>query len=109
MPDSVDFSLKLVLVIRASRCFGSRVFAALSASPIYRPVAASRRSGLAIDATKSDGVRKALSGVDYLVNCIAGNNRLMLRTTEVLCNEARAVLPHSAVHPERGLPQAALS
>ena len=98
MPDSVDFSRKLVLVLGASGYIGSQVVAALSASPIYRPVAASRRSSVAIDATKPDSVRSTLRGVDYVINCIAGNEQTMLRTTQVLCDAARACPPRRMIH-----------
>jgi nucleoside-diphosphate-sugar epimerase len=98
MPDSVDFSRKPVLVLGASGYIGSRVVAALSGSAIYRPVAASRRSGLMVDATNPDSVRAALRDVDAVVNCIAGNDKTMLRTTAVLCDAARAGPPRRIVH-----------
>jgi nucleoside-diphosphate-sugar epimerase len=98
MPDSVDFSRKLVLVLGASGYIGSRVVAALSASPVYRPLAASRRSEMQVDATNFDSVRAALSGVDYVVNCMAGNDRAMVRATEVLCDAARASPPRRIIH-----------
>lgn len=98
MPDSIDFSRKLVLVLGASGYIGSRVVAALSANPVYRPVAASRRAGLVVDATKPDSVRAALGDVDCVVNCIAGNSRTMVRSTEVLCDAARSGPPRRIVH-----------
>lgn len=98
MADSVDFLRKPVLVLGASGHIGARVVGALSASSRYRPVRASRRSGLAVDATKRDGVRSALRGVEYVVNCIAGTSHAMLRTTKVLCDEARASPPRRIIH-----------
>jgi nucleoside-diphosphate-sugar epimerase len=98
MPDSVDFSRKLVLVLGASGYIGSRLVAALAGNPVYRPVAASRRSGLLLDATRPDSVRAALRDVDCVVNCIAGENRAMVRSTEVLCNVARVLPPRRIIH-----------
>lgn len=98
MPDSVDFSRKPVLVLGASGYIGSRVVAALAASSIYRPIAASRRAGLIVDATNSDSLLPALRDVRYVVNCIAGNDRAMVRSTEVLCNTARLVPPQRIIY-----------
>jgi nucleoside-diphosphate-sugar epimerase len=98
MPDSVDYSRKLVLVLGASGYIGSRVVAALSDSPVYRPVAASRRAGLKVDATNPDSMRAALRDVDWVVNCIAGNDRAMVRSTEVLCEAARSSPPRRIIH-----------
>lgn len=98
MPDSVDFSRKRVLVLGASGFIGSRVVAALGNSPNFSPVAASRRSGLMVDATNPDSVRSAVRDVDYVVNCIAGNERTMLRSTEVLCDVARKDPPRRIIH-----------
>ncbi|HEY0181709.1 MAG TPA: SDR family oxidoreductase, partial [Rhodopila sp.] len=98
MPDTMDFSRKPVLVLGASGYIGSRVVAALAASAIYRPVAASRRSGLRIDATDPQAMRGALRDVAYVINCIAGNERAMLRSTQVLCDAARAAPPRRIVH-----------
>jgi nucleoside-diphosphate-sugar epimerase len=98
MPDSVDFSRKPVLVLGASGYIGSRVVAALSASAVYRPVAASRRSGLMVDATNPDSLRVALRDVDCVVDCIAGSNQAMVQSTKVLCDVARASPPRRIVY-----------
>jgi nucleoside-diphosphate-sugar epimerase len=98
MPDSVDFTRKLVLVLGASGYIGSRIVAALSGSPIYRPVAASRRSGLMVDATNPDSVRAAMRDVDCVINCIAGDSRTMVRSTQVLCDVARTMPPRRMIH-----------
>ena len=98
MPDSLDFSRKPALVFGGSGFIGSRVTAALSANPMYRAVAASRRSGMMIDATNVDAVRAALRDVDCVVNCIAGNAAAMVRATAVLCEAARTLPPRRIVH-----------
>ena len=98
MPNSVDFLRKPVLVLGASGFIGSRVVSALAASPTYRAIAASRRSAMAVDATDLDAVRIALQDVDCVVNCIAGDDRAMVRSTQVLCDAARSVPPRRIVH-----------
>ena len=98
MPDSIDFSRKQVLVLGASGFIGSRVVAALASSPVYRPVAASRRSGLMVDATNPASMLTALRDVDCIVNCIAGNDRTMVRSTQVLCDAARVSPPRRIIH-----------
>jgi 2-alkyl-3-oxoalkanoate reductase len=98
MPDSVDFSRKPVLVLGASGFIGSRVVTALAASRVYRPIAASRRSAMAVDATDPNAVRAALQDVECVVNCIAGNERDMVRSTQALCDAARSVPPRMIVH-----------
>lgn len=98
MPDSMDFSRKKVLVLGASGFIGSRVAAALSGSAAYLPVAASRRSGLIVDATDPASMCAALRDIDCVVNCIAGNNQTMVRATEVLCDAARTCPPRRIVH-----------
>ncbi|MDB5401020.1 MAG: hypothetical protein QOD93_1795 [Acetobacteraceae bacterium] len=98
MPDSIDFSRKQVLVLGASGFIGSRLVAALTGSPIYRPIAASRRSGLMVDATDPERMHAALRDVDCVVNCISGNDRAMVRSTEVLCEAARASPPRRIIH-----------
>ncbi len=96
MPDSVDFTRKPVLVLGASGFIGSRLVAALSKSPMYRPVAASRRSG--VDAANARHIAAALQDIDCVVNCIAGSDRTMLQTTQVLCDAARALPPRRIIH-----------
>ncbi len=98
MPDSLQFSSKPVLVLGASGFIGSRVVTALAGSPLYRPVAASRRSAMPVDATDPDAVRAALRDADCVVNCIAGDARTMLRSTRVLCDAARISPPRRIVH-----------
>ena len=98
MPDSLDLSPKPVLVLGASGYIGSRVVAALSSSVVYRPVAVSRRSAIALDATDPGSVRAALGDVDCVINCIAGSDRTMVRVTEVLCETARASPPRRIIH-----------
>jgi nucleoside-diphosphate-sugar epimerase len=101
MPDSIDFYRKPVLVLGASGFIGSRVVTALADHPAYRPVAASRRptgSALAFDATDPVGMEAALRDVDFVINCIAGNQRAMVRATEVLCDAARSNPPRRIVH-----------
>lgn len=96
MLDSVDFSRKPVLVLGASGFIGSRVVDAMSGNPLYQAVAASRRSTVVVDATNSDAVHTALQDVHCVINCIAGG--AMVRSTQVLCDAARAVPPRRIVH-----------
>ena len=98
MPNSVDFSRKPVLVLGASGFIGSRVVIALASSPIYRAIAASRRSAVAVDATDLNAVQTALRDVDCVVNCIAGDERVMVRSTQALCDAARRSPPRRIVH-----------
>ena len=98
MPDSFEFSRKPVLVLGASGYIGSRVVAALADSPIYRAVAASRRSALAVDATNMDQMRAALNDVDCVVNCIAGSASTMVQSTRVLCDAARTSPPRRMIY-----------
>ena len=72
--------------------------AGLAGSPRYRPVAASRRSTPPVDATDPKAVTAALRDIDCVVNCIAGNDRIMVRSTQALCDAARAKPPRRIVH-----------
>ncbi len=101
MPDSIVFRRKPVLVLGASGFIGTHVVAALSANSAYQPIAASRQpnhGGVALDATNAAAMRDAISGVDYVVNCIAGSNEAMVRSTQALCDAARAKSPERIVH-----------
>ncbi|HBK06548.1 MAG TPA: capsular biosynthesis protein [Acetobacteraceae bacterium] len=98
MPDSIDYSRKPVLILGASGFIGSRVAAALERSPVYRPIAASRRSMVRVDATNLQSVLGALRDVDCVINCVAGKESTMVRATQVLCEAARSLPPRRIVH-----------
>ena len=98
MPDTVVFSQKPVLVLGASGFIGSRVVAALSANLLYRPIAASRRSGLVLDATNASAMRDAMVDMAFAINCIAGSPRVMVQSTQALCDAARVSPPRRIVH-----------
>jgi nucleoside-diphosphate-sugar epimerase len=101
MPFSLEFTRKPVLVLGASGFIGSRVVAALSASAAYKPIAASRRpgpDGIVLDATNAAAVRNAVRGIGRVVNCIAGSNEAMVRSTQALCDAARSEPPGRIVH-----------
>jgi nucleoside-diphosphate-sugar epimerase len=101
MPDSVDFSRKPVLVLGASGFIGSRLVQALAAGSVYRPIAASRHpkhDGIVLDATDPVAVREAISSAARVVNCIAGSNEAMVRSTQALCEAARGQPPGRIVH-----------
>ncbi len=97
MLDTVDFSRKRVLVLGASGYIGSRVVDLLSRSPIYHPVAASRRSAFAVDATNPDSLRGAMRDIDCVIDCISGSDKVMVRSTEVLCQVARVCPPRRII------------
>ena len=101
MPDSIDFPRKPVLVLGASGFIGARVVEALSAGTSYQPIAASRRpkpGGIVLDATNPAAMREALRGAARVVNCVAGSNEAMVRSTQALCDAARGQPPGRIVH-----------
>ena len=101
MPDLLDFSRKPVLVLGASGFIGSRLVASLAAGSVYRPIAASRhpkQGGVVLDATDPAAIRKAMADVPLLLNCIAGSNEAMIRSTRALCDAARSHPPARIVH-----------
>jgi nucleoside-diphosphate-sugar epimerase len=98
MPDTIGLPSRSVLVLGASGFIGTRLVQALAADPGYRPIAASRRDGLSLDATKLPAVLAALKDADYVVNCIAGPPGTMIAATQVLCDAARASPPLRIVH-----------
>jgi nucleoside-diphosphate-sugar epimerase len=98
MPDADDRAKRPVLVLGASGFIGARIVAALADSPIYRPIAASRRGELSLDATDRAALSNALKGIDYVVNCIAGSSRTMTVATQTLLDAARADPPVRIIH-----------
>jgi nucleoside-diphosphate-sugar epimerase len=98
MPDTFEFSRKPVLVLGASGFIGSRVVAALSGGPTYRAIAASRRSGLVLDATNPAAVRDALVDMPFVINCVAGKPSTMVQSTQSLCDAGRGMPPRRIVH-----------
>jgi nucleoside-diphosphate-sugar epimerase len=87
-----------VLVLGASGFIGSRLVAALDASPTLRPMPASRRGNPPLDATNPGAMRSALGEARYVVNCIAGRGRTMTLATQTLCDAARDRPPLRIVH-----------
>lgn len=87
-----------VLVLGGTGFVGSRVAHALAASPLYEPVVASRSGTVRLDATDLRQVRDVLPTVDCVVNCIAGSEQAMIRSTAALCAAARKCPPRQIVH-----------
>lgn len=102
MADFSDLHRQPVIVLGASGFIGSRVVAALADIPAWRPVPVSRRplgeGSIVADATDPAAMRAVLDGAACVVNCLAGNNRALQRTTEVLCDAARQSPPRRIVH-----------
>ncbi|MDR3538261.1 MAG: NAD(P)-dependent oxidoreductase [Acetobacteraceae bacterium] len=87
-----------VLVVGANGFVGRRLVEALTREPRLQPVAAvrgHRRPAVAgvevvqCDATDPTAMQQALAGIDYAVNCVAGNDAAMVAATNVLCDAAR--------------------
>lgn len=86
---------RTVIVLGASGFIGSAVMQALSENGAWRGVAASRGGqGLRLDATDAAAVRAAVREADAVVNCIAGDERMMVRATEALCGASPKRLVH---------------
>lgn len=98
MPDAVSTEPRTVLVLGASGFIGSRVSRTLGSGASFRPLAASRRAGLTLDATDVRAVSAALPGMDCVVNCVAGSETTMVRATQALCDAARRYPPRRIVH-----------
>jgi nucleoside-diphosphate-sugar epimerase len=87
-----------VLVIGASGFIGRRVVAALAASSWAQPIAASRNVNrvdfgpevpkMALDATDADSVERAISSVQAVVSCLAGNAADIVTSGESLFTAA---------------------
>jgi nucleoside-diphosphate-sugar epimerase len=88
-----------VLVLGANGFIGRRLVEALARDGLFRPVAAVRGHrgrpdwpGIEVvicDATDRAALSRALSGVSYAVNCVAGSEKGMVAATRVLCDTAR--------------------
>jgi len=96
-----------VLILGAGGFIGRHVTAALAASGWAKPIAAGRHIGgdvpagvetRRLDATVPDEVRAALSGIDAVVNCVAGPPDVLRRTGEVLFDAARLAGEPAIVH-----------
>ncbi len=87
-----------ILVLGGTGFIGSRVVRALADSPLYEPVVASRAGAVRLDATDLRQVRDVLQTVDSVVNCIAGSEQVMTRSTAALCSAARTCPPRQIVH-----------
>ncbi len=98
MPDTRVSPRRNVLVLGASGFIGSRLVAALDASPTLRPIAASRHGNSPLDATNPAAIRSALGDTRYIVNCIAGSGKTMTLATQTLCDAARDRPPIRIVH-----------
>lgn len=88
-----------VLVLGASGFIGSRIVAALSAHPVWRPVAAGRRatpdgSRIAVDATDPAALANAVRAADTVINCVAGNEATMTGAAKALCDAKPARIVH---------------
>lgn len=96
MPDQENPSPARVLVLGAGGFIGGRTVAALARTSDLRPIAAVRRgrptsgpASLVCDATDRAALARALEGVEYAVNCVAGEDDTMVKATEALCDTAR--------------------
>jgi nucleoside-diphosphate-sugar epimerase len=97
-----------VLVLGAGGFVGSRVVATLATAGRFVPVAAMRRpssfrgsAGIEVrscDGTDLASVRRALDGVDYVVNCVLGSGPAMVATTRHLCQAAQESSVRRLVH-----------
>jgi nucleoside-diphosphate-sugar epimerase len=77
-----------VLVIAGGEIADQRLVNALALDPRYRPAVITRMTEIAT----------ALTGVDMVVNCIAGNPRTIVATTKALCDAARRNPPRRIVY-----------
>lgn len=77
-----------VLVLGGTGYIGSRVVALLAQSGWATPVSTSRRSG--IDATDVDSMKRALQGMDAVVNCVAGSREAIAQGARALVEAALA-------------------
>ena len=108
MADTEDPHIRTVFVAGAGGFIGSRLTEILARTPGIHVIAGYRRQpnrmhsqGVEIrvcDATDVKAVSAATRGVDYVVNCVAGNGRSMMAATQALCDAARRMPPRRIVH-----------
>lgn len=90
-----------VLVLGGTGFIGSRLCAQLEAGGWAHAVAASSRGGpgrLKLDTRDASALHKALSDVDAVVNCVAGNADAILRGAQVLADAVAASRCRQLVH-----------
>ncbi|HEY8050665.1 MAG TPA: NAD-dependent epimerase/dehydratase family protein [Ramlibacter sp.] len=85
-----------VLVLGGTGYIGSRLVAKLAQTGWASPVATSRRSG--IDTTDVSSMKRALEGMDAVVNCVAGSRDAIARGAQVLVDAARGAGLPRIVH-----------
>ncbi|GAB2584894.1 NAD-dependent epimerase/dehydratase family protein [Ramlibacter solisilvae] len=85
-----------VLVLGGSGYIGSRLCATLAESGWAEPVSASRRA--AVDATDAGSLKRALRGMDAVVNCVAGSAEAIAQGARVLVHAANDAGCQRIVH-----------
>lgn len=92
-----------IVVLGASGFIGRRVFEALAATDWAHPipagrggqhtVAAAREEYICVDGTDTTAVRQALSGAAGVVNCIAGDEQVIVASARALSEASRNLAP----------------
>jgi nucleoside-diphosphate-sugar epimerase len=85
-----------VLVLGATGYIGARLMAMLAQTGWAQPVGTSRRSG--IDTTDLASMKRALAGMDAVVNCVAGSADAIARGAQVLLQAAQQAGRPRIVH-----------
>lgn len=90
-----------VLVIGGSGYIGSRLVALMQAGGRHTPVSASRHGGaghLRLDTRDEAALRRALQGMDAVVNCVAGSAPAIAEGARALARAMRAARVPELVH-----------